>query len=158
MRRLVALLTVVGFTALVTLGGCQLKASEAQSQVQSGLRFEYGLVLGAAVRDQANSPGDAAMHGTAPQQANSYHVVLALFDATSGARVADGDVAMTLSGHGHNGGGSQPLDAMGARDQASYGGYIVLPEPGTYLMTFNVRRPGGHPSHVKAAFKFERPV
>ena len=153
MQRLVA--WAMSFVVLISLGGCQQKASEAQSQLKNGLRFEYGLVLDAAPR-LTDSPA-YPMHNGAPRPTNTYHVVLALFDAASGARIADDDVAMTLSGPGHSGAASLPMDAMAVGGQASYGRYVVLPEPGTYRMTFDVRRPGRSPSHVKAAFKFRRP-
>jgi hypothetical protein len=98
------------------------------------------------------------MHGGAAGQANRYHVVLALFNAASGARVGDAEVTMGLSGPGLPGVGGPPLEPMIIEGQASYGAYVVLPKASRYGLAFYVRRPGAHPAHVKAQFALDRPA
>lgn len=139
------------------LAGCRRPPETGQSQVVEGLRFEYGLAPAVVLAAHPRDHSEATMHGGASVQANRYHVVLALFN-TNGARVADAEVTMGLSGPGHPGMGGTPLEPMSVEGHASYGGYVVLPAAGRYRLAFFVRRRGARPAQVKAQFALDRPA
>jgi hypothetical protein len=151
-------LIALGLVVTVPLTGCRRPPESGQSQVVEGLRFEYGLAPAAVVGAHPGDHPEATMHGGVSGQANRYHVVLALFNAASGARVGDAEVTMGLSGPGHPGVGGPTLEPMIIEGQASYGGYVVLPKASRYDLAFYVRRPGVHPAHVKAQFALDRPA
>jgi hypothetical protein len=142
----------------VALSGCERPPSEARSQVVNGLRFDYGVVQGGTVREHPSDHPERAMHQGVPVAPDSYHVVLALFDAKTGARIEDADVSLEFSGPGHGVGRVvMPLEPMKEVGDLTYGGYVSLPEPAKYRLTFAAVHAGGRSGTVKAPFVFERP-
>ena len=141
----------------IALAACAPPAVQGQSQVVDGLTFDYGLVAEPAAGAAPASHPDPSMHGGAPPRANSYHVVLSVADAKTGQKVEASDVAVGLSGPGHPGTNIAPMEAMTVNGQASYGHYVVLPEPGRYQLEFRVTPRGKH-QPVKARFTLDRPA
>lgn len=143
---------------LITLSGCGRAPSQTQSQVVAGLRFDYGVVPSAAVNEHPSDHPERTMHQGPPVAPDSYHVVLALFDAKSGARIKDADVTLELSGPGHGVGRvTIPLQTMAQVADVTYGGYVTLPYSAKYRLTFDAAHAGGRRDTVKAAFVYERP-
>ncbi|MFC3068458.1 hypothetical protein [Phenylobacterium soli] len=141
----------------IALAACAPRAVKGQSQVVDGLKFDYGLVAEPAAGAPPASHPDASMHGGPPAQPNSYHVVLSVADAKTGQKIDASNVAMGLSGPGHPGTNIAPMEAMMVNGQASYGHYVVLPEPGSYEFEFRVTPSGKH-QPVKARFILDRPA
>lgn len=138
----------------LALAACQPRASEASSQVVDGLKFDYGVVPSEVAQAHAPDHPEATMHqGPLP---SGYHVTLAVFDAKTSARIDDAQVQLDLSGPGHPGHVTMPLDIMTINGAPTYGGYVALPSAAKYRLTFEVRRPGEH-SPVKARFLYDRP-
>jgi hypothetical protein len=142
-------------TGCVALSGCQRHAVESQSQIADGVRFEYGAVPSSVPTEHPTDHLEASMHGGAPRVENSYHVVLAIFDKSSGRRITDASVVMRTSGPGQPGDVETLLGPMPMNGDMSYGGYIALPDAAKYRLTFKVSRPGL--SGAAAAFLFDRP-
>ena len=148
----------LSLTVALALSGCERPASEDQSQVVDGLRFDYGVVQSETVRAHPSDHPERTMHQGPSASPDSYHVVLALFDAKSGARIKDADVSLELSGPGH--GVSRvtiPLEPMAQVGDVTYGGYVSLPASAKYRLTFAVAHAGGRTGTVKARFLFEKP-
>ena len=141
----------------IALTACAPRAVQGQSQVVDGLKFDYGLVAEPTGGAPPASHPDPSMHGGAPAQPNSFHVVLSLADAKTGLKVDAPNVAVGLSGPGHPGKPVAPMERMSVNGQASYGYYVVLPEPGRYQIEFDVT-PVGKPQPIKARFAVDRPA
>lgn len=139
------------------LSACSPGPVQGQSQVVDGLKFDYGLVAEPARGAPPASHPDPSMHGGAPSQPNTYHVVLSVADAKTGQKVAASEVAVGLSGPGHPGTNFAPMEAMSVNGQASYGHYVVLPEPGPYRLEFRVTPSGNH-QPVEARFTLKQPA
>lgn len=144
--------------AAIALSSCERPASEASSQVVDGLRFDYGVVQGEVVNEHPSDHPERTMHQGPPAAPDSYHIVLALFDAKSGARIKDADVTLELSGPGHGVGRvTMPLEPMAQVADVTYGGYVSLPASAKYRLTFEAAHAGGRRDTVKAPFIYERP-
>ena len=77
--------------------------------------------------------------------------MLAVFDATTGARIKDAEFSLELSGPGHGPGPVvMPPEAMAAVGELTYGGYISLPDSAKYRLTFDVAHAAGRRDTVKA--------
>lgn len=147
----------------LALAACQPRPVEGASQVVDGLKVEYGVIEGATAA-QAHPGAHRAIGLTAPSATprppppkHAYHVTLAAFDAKTGARVDDAEVMLNIQGPGHPGHGSMRLDPMTIAGTSTYGGYVVLPQPGRYRLTFHIARPGQLNDPAKAVFAYERP-
>ena len=147
-----------GLMVAIALYGCDRPASEGQSQVVDGLRFDYGVVRSETVLAHPSDHPERIMHQGVPTAPDTYHFVLAVFDAKTGVRIKDADVSLELSGPGHGPGRVvMPLEAMAGVGDVTYGGYISLPESAKYRLTFDVAHAAGRRDTVKARFLFERP-
>jgi hypothetical protein len=148
-----ALLLLSGLAT--TLTACQPRASDAPTQVVDGLRFDYGVAPSAVVKMHPLDHPEATMHqGPLP---GGYHIALAVSDAKSGARIDDAHVQLDLSGPGHPGHVTMPLDLMTINGAATYGGDVALPSAAKYQLTFDVSRPSLGSTPVKARFVYDRP-
>jgi hypothetical protein len=146
----------VGMAAAAALAGCSPRKVEEQSQVVDGVKFDYGLVAEAAGGGPPAGHPESAMHGGAPAHPNTYHVVLSVADAKTGAKLEPVEAAMSLSGTGHPGKSSVTMERMTVNGQVSFGRYVQLPARGPYDLEFQVRRSGQH-QPIRARFKLERP-
>ena len=100
-RYLGAAAVALSLMIAITLSGCGRAPSEAQSQVVDGLKFDYGVVPAETVREHPSDHPEHAMHKSVPTAPDTYHIVLAVFDAKTGGRIKDADVSLELSGPGH---------------------------------------------------------
>ena len=81
------------------------------------------------------------MRGGTPTGPHEYHVLAAVFDAATGARVSDATVTAYVSGLGLSGTGKK-LEAMEIAGTTTYGGFFNLPGRDLYTVKLNVERPG----------------
>ena len=93
------------------------------------------------------------MHGGVPHGADMYHLVVALFDRNSGARVEDAEVSAVVSGLGHVGTSRTRLEPMSIASTVTYGGFVQMPPRDRYTINLEIRRPGAT-APVKADFMF----
>lgn len=75
--------------AMVLISGCSDDADLPRStQTVDGMTVELGVVPAVSVKDHATAPPDPnALHGGTPPNSSSHHIVVASFDAKSGARI-----------------------------------------------------------------------
>lgn len=152
------MVTASSLLVALALLGCGRAPSAAQSQVVDGLRFDYGVVPGGTVSEHPSDHPERAMHQGVPAAPGAYHVVLAIFDAKTGARIKDADVTLELSGPGHGVGRVvMPLETMPSAENVTYGGYVSMPDSAKYRLTFGVAHAGGRSDTVKAPFVYDRP-
>jgi hypothetical protein len=135
---LVVLIAVVGLVK-------GAESAHALRQVEGGLVFHYGVIPAEVVLARL----DGAVHTSAP---NDRHLVVAVFDRNTKARVADAEVTVTVQ-PGKGGAVTRRLDPMKVADQPSYGGFFPLSGPGIYKFRFEARRPGA-PTVAAAEFEY----
>ena len=140
---------------------CDPPGVRDRSQVVEGIRIEYGVAAPAAAAAAPRSAEAAAHSQPLPprhvgERTNLYHVTLTARDAQTNAPIDDADVMLNIKGHGYPGHGSMPLRPIERGRTPTYGGYLALPQPGRYLLTFHVARPGRKYDPVRAVFSYER--
>lgn len=137
------------------LSACAPRATRGQSQVVDGLKLDYGLIAGEAIRAHPVGHPEADMHEGPPADRRNYHVVLAVVEAGSGRRIPDADVSGALTGLGHPGLGSIPMEPMKVTGQETYGRYVVVPKPGRYRLESRVRAVDRH-QPIRARLELQR--
>lgn len=119
-----------------------------------GLAVYLGVLPAAIVRGHDPRHAEATMHGGAPRGRDGHHLVVAVFDAASGARVEDAEVSATISEPGHVARTRLPLEPMRVADTTTYGGFAALPGRGRYAIDVEIRRPGAEPP-ARVGFAYE---
>jgi len=76
-----------------------------------------------------------------PAGKNVYHVMLALFDHATGARITDAEVAATVAPLGLAG-ASKRLDATTVAGAGTYCNYFSMSARENYVIRARIRRPG----------------
>ncbi len=122
--------------------------AHALRQSTGGLLFHYGVVPAEIIAKHSAEHPERTMHGG---RGGGSHIVLALFDAGSGARIAEARVEATVE---RIGGTSvrKRLEPMEIAGSASFGNYFSLETPGAYRILFRVERTGESP--VTAVFEY----
>lgn len=144
---------LAGWAVLVLMAGTILgsalsatAAGDGQSKTANGLIVYFGVMPAAIVKGLAAHTSEPPMHGGASSNAHEYHMVVAVFDAASNARISDATVTAKVSGLGLSG-PEQRLEAMKIADTITYGSYFDLP-PDLYTISLMVQRPGSQPVAV----------
>lgn len=140
----VALACAASLTALA-------QPAHAQTQTQTrGLIFHYGLVPSEMVLSHPQSHEERRMHPGDARKGRS-HLVLAIFDAENGERIAMATVMVyiTLVGGASTAKALEPMEIAG---KASFGAFVPVGAPGIYKIRFEVKRPGV-PGTDKAEFE-----
>lgn len=130
-------------------------ADTRDHQTADGLTVYIGVMPAEVVKEE-----HPAMHGGVPAASDEYHVVVAIFDAGNGERVADATVTATVFGPGNtllygqrhlSPWGTRPLSEMLPRTPlepmaiartVTYGEFFILPKPATYTFQLTIARPG----------------
>lgn len=128
-------------------------ADEAPYKIGGGLAVYIGAVPAEIVKGHPSQHAEKTMHGGTPKGAHEYHVVAAIFDATSSARVSDASVTARISGLGLSG-VKKKLDPMEIVSTVTYGGFFDLPGRDLYTIGLTIERPG-QPKPVSLEFKYD---
>lgn len=128
-------------------------ADDAPYKIAGGLAVYIGVVPAEIVRGHPSQHTEKTMHGGAPKGAHAYHVVAAIFDATSNARVSDASVTARISGLGLSG-EKKKLEPMEIASTVTYGGFFDLPGRDLYTIGLTIERPG-QPKPVSLEFKYD---
>ena len=124
------------------------RAEEAGSlhQTVAGVEIYFGVVPAAMVRKLPRQHPERSMHGDAVGR--GYHVLVALFEAETGARIADAQVGARLVATSLAGPETQ-LEPMSHADALTYGNYLDMAPGGSYRIDVSVRRTGSaEPIHA----------
>jgi hypothetical protein len=134
---------------------CSLAAAadDAPYKLAGGLAVYVGVVPAEIVKGHPSQHAEQTMHGGAPKGAHQYHLVAAVFDATSGVRVSDATVTAQISGIGLSG-TKKTLDPMEIANTVTYGGFFDLPGRDLYTIRLTIERPG-QPNPVSLQFKYD---
>jgi hypothetical protein len=116
-------------------------AGDGLYQSASGVEAFIGLVPAEITKGHAPTGPEGAMHGGAPTGVHQYHLIAAVFVASTGARIADAAVTGQVSGLGLAG-PEKVLDPMIIAGTVTYGAYFDLPGPDLYTIVLTIKRPG----------------
>lgn len=134
---------------IAMLASAAAAADMPQHQTADGMDFYLGVVPAAIARGHPKTHPEAQMHGGVP--AGAYHVMVAVFDAASGARVANLEATARVSGLGLVG-PRKALEPMVVGDGVTYGNYFALPGRDLYQIVIEARRPGAAPVRVEFTY------
>jgi hypothetical protein len=124
--------------------GAAAQAQPAHAIRQTGeLQFHYGVVPAELVLRHPGEHPERQMHGKSAPRGS--HLVVALFEAQAGKRVADAEVTahVTLAGGPS---ATKRLEPMRIAGQPSFGAYVPIGAPGVYRIRFEAKRPGAAPA------------
>ncbi len=143
-------------TFWMTVGTWNSMAAAAEnglSKTAGGLTVYLGVVPAEIVKGPLNHSAARPMHGGIPKGAHEYHVVAAIFDASTGARVANATVTAQVSGLGLVG-PQKPLGQMEIANTITYGAFFDLPGRDLYTIKLTIKR-SGEPQPVSLEFKYD---
>ncbi|HKS56479.1 MAG TPA: hypothetical protein VJS12_14400 [Steroidobacteraceae bacterium] len=154
--------TQAAFTAvlaMIALGACgHDRELPADSQVADGMAIYLGVMPAELIRGHSTALGDPpALHGAAPEAAGSHHVVVALFDAKTGARITDARIRADVGDRSYNHGPAKPLEPMQIAGTTTYGNFFPMQGQDAWRIHLTIERP--HVAHVtEADFRYEHAV
>ena len=124
------------------------------SKTAGGVTVYLGVVPAEIVKGLPASSSDAErpMHGHVPKGPHEYHLVAAVFDAVTGARVSDAAVTAEVSSVGLTG-SKRRLEPMQIAGTTTYGGFVDLPGFDLYTVKLIVERSGVSPATLQ--FKYD---
>ena len=128
-------------------------AQDTEYKTVDGLAVYLGVVPAEIVKGHPSEHPEQTMHGGAPTGPHQYHVVAAIFDSASGARITDAAVTAQISGLGLSG-ANQKLEPMQISGTTTYGGYFNLPGRDLYTIRLTIERPGAARA-VVVDFKYD---
>lgn len=123
-----------------------------QTKTVNGLTVDIGVIPAEIVKGHPKEHPEASAHGGPPLGQYEYHLVVAVFDAASGARITDAKVEARVSSLGLVG-PRKTLEQMAIAGTITYGNYFDLPEKGPYTIDIEIERPA---SRVRMEFTYER--
>lgn len=135
--------TTAGVLALLlALASLTAHAAEnTQYKIVDGLSIYVGVLPAEMLLGHSKGHEEREMHGGVPAGANRYHVVVALFDATSGKRITDAQVKIGGASIGIAA-ARKKAEPMLVNNQVTYGNYVTLPGQGPYKIQIEIRRTG----------------
>lgn len=109
------------------------------------------VIPAALVRGHPPEHTGRGLHGGPPAGRYVHHLLVALFDARTGARVVNAQVAAVVHGLRHTPEERIGLEPMAVGGAEAYGGFATLPARDYYRIEVEVLRPGGGPT-LRAVF------
>ncbi len=153
------LATALLFGALCLIPAWSSVAFSAEGDLwktAGGVSVYLGVVPAEIVKGlPSTSTTDRPMHSRIPKGAHEYHLVAAVFDAASGARVSDAVVTAEVSGLGLSG-SRKKLEPMQIAGTTTYGGFVDLPGYDLYTVKLTVERSGASPSALQFRYDHRR--
>jgi len=125
--------------AAIMAGGTTIVPTVLAQTAEDYTRTAGGLTIYLGVMPAEIIKGLPAMHGGVPAGPHEYHVIVAIFEAGSGARVSDATVTAKVSGVGLSG-LERTLEPMSIADTITYGGFFSLPGRDLYTIELAIRR------------------
>ncbi|WP_440657712.1 iron transporter [Ensifer adhaerens] len=153
---LLTLLAIAFMTAFATSHASATTADE-NYRVVDDLAVYLGILPAAMVRGHPKEHPETSMHDGATSGAHQYHIVVAIFDARTGARIENAGVKATVSGLGHVGTKTIELQPMAIAETITYGNFVTLLGTDRYDIQLQISVPGReHPVRVGFAYQHTR--
>ena len=126
--------------ALCASIGAALATADSLYRTANGLAVYLGVVPAEIVKGPPPHSTERPMHGRVPRGPHEFHIVAAIFDAATSARVSDASVTAQVSGLGLSG-AKKSLEPMEIAGTTTYGGFFDLPGPDLYTVRLTIERP-----------------
>jgi hypothetical protein len=120
-----------------------------------GLNVYLGVVPAELVKGPGPHSAEPPMHGGSPRGVHEHHIVVAVFDAATNARIEDATVTAKVSGLGLSG-PQQTLEPMKIADTITYGAFFNLTAD-LYTIRVTVQRPASQPVVLDFKYDHRRP-
>ena len=146
------LLKKIFFFLFMMFAATSLMAGHAQRhQILDGLSVYFGAIPAQLIG------GHGSMHHTKDMKKGkyTYHILVAIFDKSSGERIIDASIKATVIPLGMKG-ETKKLEPMHG-DMQSYGNFFTMTETTPYVIRVEIRRKGNNVKSI-AEFTFKRPV
>jgi hypothetical protein len=149
----------LGTAALLLIFAASTAAAPVTPATQplmvDGLTIYLGVLPAAMITGHAPEHPEATMHGGSPGGSHQFHLVVTLFDAESGARIAGAQVKARVAELGLAG-TERVLEPMVIADTETYGGYFRLAGDSPFRIALEIHRPGGG-QVTRAEFEYRHP-
>ncbi len=135
-------LMVALFVLAFTFGAARAADLNPEQPIRfDGLEIFFGFIPAEILRGHPREHEEQTMHGGVPRGKGVHHLLVAVFDAKTRARIADAVItgSVTKVGMATQ---NQKLEAMSFGGAVSYGNYFAMSDQGPYDIVVNVRRPG----------------
>lgn len=134
------LLTFIAASALaLIISGPAMAETGTGYRVDHGIAIYYGTIPAEMIRGHP-SQAEATMHGGIPSSQHAYHVMVALFDASSLQRITDADVTANVAEIGLPG-VEKKLEKFTVADAVTYGNYFEMRPKTRYRVSITVKTP-----------------
>lgn len=126
--------------AVVALSPAAVAYAAGDYRAVDGYAIYLGVVPAAIAQGHAPEHPERKMHGGVARGRHQHHVMVAVFDAATGARIDDAIITATIGEPG-----LAPvrrrLEPMAIAGAMSYGNYFALAPPGPYRIELQIVRP-----------------
>lgn len=140
-----------GIMALFLTGA--FAADVPTHKVVNGVAIYLGVLPSEMIMGHPHSHTDAGMHGGVPVGEHYYHVMVALFDATTGKRITGAQVKARVSELALSG-TEKKLEPMLIADTISYGNYFRMSGTGIYRIQVQISH-SGVAQAIEAEFEYQ---
>ena len=123
------------------VSGAVSAAVDEPYRTADGVQVYLGVMPAALLRAHPEPHHERKMHGGAPADRNNYHLLVAVFDQASGARIEDAKVEAEVAPLGLAGARKQ-LEAMTVAGAVTYGDYFGMEHGDLYRIRLWIVRPG----------------
>lgn len=135
---------------LASTASAAMADTGSDSKTIDNVVIYMGLLPAQMVRGHLPSHSENTMHGGIPTGKGEYHVVIALFDATTGKRISGADIRVRVREIGLSG-EEKKLDPMEIAGTETYGNYFSMAGNGPFRIILMITVPG-HPKEIKTEF------
>ena len=112
-----------------------------ETKSAAGLRVDLGIVPAETIRNRPEEYAELKMHGGVPSGRSMYHVMVAIFDASTGVRITDAQVRARVEEVGLTS-EDKKLEPMRIAGALTYGNFFHMAGQGAFRITVQIRRPG----------------
>jgi len=138
------------------LAACGSNNLPRNTQTVDGVTIYLGVIPAELVQGHSTKPGDPqALHGGTPPNRGSHHIVVALFDAKTGARITDATIGAGVGDRSNTHAPDTVLAPMEINGAMSYGNFFLMQSAGEWRIHLEIRRPSVAHA-VEADFAYER--
>ena len=143
---------------VILASGCGANSDLPHNEATAdGMTIDIGVIPAELVRGHPVQPSDqGALHGGVRDAAATNHLVVALFDAKTGARITDARIQAGVGDRSYNHEPDRWLEPMQINGAMSYGNFFLMPGPGEWRIHLAIYRPGVLKPFV-ADFAYDKP-
>jgi hypothetical protein len=128
---------IMGGIAALFMSGA-FAADSSLHKIVDGVAIYLGVIPAELIEGHPKAHPESGMHGGAPPVTEErYHIVIALFDAKTGARITNAKVTASLSSFGFPV-GKKTLEPMLIANTISYGNYFKLSGKGAHRIQIEI--------------------